>query len=61
MDWMFDVLFLVGARDFSFLHSIHTGSGAHPASSSVGSGAIASRYNINKEDTNAQSGQVDDA
>jgi hypothetical protein len=35
MDWMFDVRFLAGARDFSFLH---TGSGAHPASSSVGSG-----------------------
>jgi hypothetical protein len=31
MGWMAGVKFLAGARDFSRLHSVKTGSGAHPA------------------------------
>jgi hypothetical protein len=30
--WMAGVRFPVGGRDFSLLHSVQTGSGAHPAS-----------------------------
>jgi len=29
----------VGARGFSFLHTVQTGSGAHPASYSIGTGS----------------------
>jgi hypothetical protein len=34
------VRFSAGARDFSVLHSVHTGSGDHPASYRVGAGAL---------------------
>jgi hypothetical protein len=34
--WMAGVRFPAGARDFSILHSVHTGSGAHPASYPMG-------------------------
>jgi hypothetical protein len=36
------IRFLAGAGIFSFNHSIQTGSGAHPASSSVGTGGLPS-------------------
>jgi hypothetical protein len=35
-DWKAGVLFLEGARDFSQLHSVQTGSGAHTASYPMG-------------------------
>jgi hypothetical protein len=31
MGWMTGIRFLAGATYPSFLHSVHTGSGAHPA------------------------------
>jgi hypothetical protein len=34
--WTAGVRFLAGARDFSLLHSVQTGSGAHPASCPMG-------------------------
>jgi hypothetical protein len=37
-DWTAGVRFAVGARDFSFLHSLQTGSGAHSASYPMGVG-----------------------
>jgi len=36
------VLFLAWARDSSFLQSFHTGSGAHPAFYSMGTGDLLS-------------------
>jgi hypothetical protein len=36
--WTAGVRFPAGARDFSLLHSIHTASGAHPASYPMGTG-----------------------
>jgi hypothetical protein len=38
MGWMAGVQFLSGRRDFFLLHSIHTRSGAHPASYPAGNG-----------------------
>jgi hypothetical protein len=37
MGWTAGVRFLAGARYFSLLHSVQTGSGAHPASYPIGS------------------------
>jgi hypothetical protein len=34
--WTAGVQFLAGARDFSLLHVVQTGSGTHPASSPMG-------------------------
>jgi hypothetical protein len=39
-DWLIEVRFLTEARDFSFLHSGEAGSGAHPASYPMGTGAL---------------------
>ena len=36
----FGVRVPVGARDFSFLQNVKTGSGTHPASYSVGTGSL---------------------
>jgi hypothetical protein len=36
--WMTGVRFPTGERDFSLLHSVQTGSGAHPASYPMGTG-----------------------
>jgi hypothetical protein len=36
--WTAEVRFPVGARYFSLLHSVQTGSGAHPASYPMGTG-----------------------
>jgi hypothetical protein len=38
--WTAGVRFPAGTREFSFLHSVHTGSGTHPASYRVGTGAV---------------------
>jgi hypothetical protein len=40
MSWTGGVQFLAGARHFSVLHSIQTGSKAHPASYPKGIGAL---------------------
>jgi hypothetical protein len=39
-DWMIGVQFLVGAVIFSLRHCVQTGSGAHPASYLMGTGAL---------------------
>jgi hypothetical protein len=36
--WIATVRFPTGGKDFSFLHSVQTGSGANPASYPVGTG-----------------------
>jgi hypothetical protein len=38
ISWKAGVLFPAGARNFSLLHTVQTGSGAHPASSPMGTG-----------------------
>jgi hypothetical protein len=38
MGWTAGVRFPAGARDFSLLHSVETGSDAHPASYPMGTG-----------------------
>jgi hypothetical protein len=38
MDYTAGVQFPTGAREFSLLHNIETGSGAHPASYPMGTG-----------------------
>jgi hypothetical protein len=45
MGWTPGVRFLGGARDFSLLHSVQTGSRAHPVSYPVGTGALSSEVN----------------
>jgi hypothetical protein len=36
--WAVEVRFLAGTKDFSLLYSVETGSGAHPAPYSIGTG-----------------------
>jgi hypothetical protein len=39
MGWKAEVKFPAGERDFSLLYNVQTGSGLHPASYVIGSGA----------------------
>jgi hypothetical protein len=40
MGWMFGVRFLVGVENFSLQHCAQTGSGAHPPSNAIDTGAL---------------------
>jgi hypothetical protein len=43
MGWKVAVRFSVAARNYSFLHGVHTGSEAHPVSHPIMSGALSQR------------------